>query len=370
MDQNSFTALQEIGRAVVGSRRPWESGAPKLPNETEGALVASFRLARKRQDAGLSGQCQDARILLRSELCRLRRDILPSVRRVDVEELFSSGFPSTLRVCVVGVARPLPGGSLGVGDPGSGVCIEVPELDKGFARGSPLEVAGKWDAQLRRFRNAEIVNCRLLSGVSDWRRNFPGKSAYATSRPTEPASLFEATHILENARSRREISLGALCRVHSLLVQTPVGLRGKLRDGPAVVRLDGQSPFVPPPSTEARSRTEELLTVLERHLASGGNVVSAPVLAAETVARLTDLHPFADGNGRVARAVATWLLQRAGYSSKPNPSLDQFCSTYRHEHYLTLRHHGRDPWSWYQFFFDAVLVCFSPPKSTNAPSAN
>jgi Fic/DOC family len=43
---------------------------------------------------------------------------------------------------------------------------------------------------------------------------------------------------------------------------------------------------------------------------------SPSVLAAESVARLTDFHPFVDGNGRVARAIATWLLVRAGHRPK------------------------------------------------------
>jgi Fic family protein len=134
-----------------------------------------------------------------------------------------------------------------------------------------------------------------------------------------------------------------------------------MRDGPAVVRFNGQTTFLPPPAAAAHGGAAAFVAVLAEHLFTGSAEIPPPVLAAEAVARFTDLHPFSDGNGRVARAIATWLLMRGGYRPRPNISLGSFFHTFRREHYIALRHHELDPWTWYQFFFDAVLTCFLPP---------
>ena len=118
-----------------------------------------------------------------------------------------------------------------------------------------------------------------------------------------------------------------------------------------------------PPAAVARHGAEVVLGVLAEHICNNSDEVPAPVLAADAFARFTDLHPFADGNGRVARAIATWLLVREGYRANPNLTLRDFCHLHRPEHYLTLRHHELDPWSWHSFFH-AVLACFPPGNKT------
>jgi Fic family protein len=104
------------------------------------------------------------------------------------------------------------------------------------------------------------------------------------------------------------------------------------------------------------------VAILAEHLANPRDIVHPAALAADAIARFTDLHPFADGNGRVARAIATWLLIRAGYRPNPHLTLGAFFRLHQREHYRALRHHELDPWSWHQFFFDAALTCFVPPS--------
>jgi Fic family protein len=184
-----------------------------------------------------------------------------------------------------------------------------------------------------------------------------------TARADECALLPRAVELLEAAYDRGELSLGTLCQVHALLVDAPAGIGGRLRNGPAVVRLEGLMTFVPPPAAAARSGAEMFAAALTEQLSTASQDVPPPVLAAQASARFTDLHPFADGNGRVARAIATWLLVRAGYRPKPGLSLDRFCHRYQVEHYRALWHHKHDPRAWHQFFLDAVLACFAPPCS-------
>ncbi|MDE2133934.1 MAG: Fic family protein [Alphaproteobacteria bacterium] len=49
------------------------------------------------------------------------------------------------------------------------------------------------------------------------------------------------------------------------------------------------------------------------------------------------IHPFADGNGRVSRALTNLLLLRAGYAYVPYVSLDEIIERTKSEYYLALR---------------------------------
>jgi fido (protein-threonine AMPylation protein) len=371
--------LQMLGRLVVGPRRPWETSVRDFEVKCEDPLLASLRLARKRQHAGLEGRRAQACALLRSELDGLPLGNMSRLPRLSVEALLSRGEVPKESVRVLGVARPLQGGRWGVGDPGSGDAVEAVGLRTRIPRGSAVELAGKWDAQHRCLNDVTFVKAQFLSdrtpqtlagGLPEesdskiHKCNSPEKrqSKAAAVRAQEGALLPKAIDALETANLRSQLSLSALCRINELLVDAPAGIGGNLRNGPAVVRLDGLTTFFPPPVAAARSGAEVFTATLAEHLHTADGEVPPAVLAAESVARFTDLHPFADGNGRVARAIATWLLVRAGYHPRNNETLGGFFHSYLTEHYWTLRHHQLDPWSWHQFFFDAVLMCFVPPK--------
>lgn len=81
-------------------------------------------------------------------------------------------------------------------------------------------------------------------------------------------------------------------------------------------------------------------------------------MAAEAVASLTKSHPFADGNGRVARALATWLLLRSGFQRRAEGTLCTFLDAHTDEDYSTLRNFHISPWGWHQLFYDALLMTF------------
>jgi hypothetical protein len=383
-DHKLVGSLQLLGRFVIGPRKPWQRIFPDSPPEFEDSLLGPLRLARERQIAGVCRRPAHARRLLRSELGGLQVGSARLAPIIDVAALLAQAVVPSEIFGVAGVARPSPAGRFEVGDPASGASVEAVGLCTSLARGSPVEVAGRWDAQHQRLVDAAVITSASLSGAGNsqvfseslpersasgrltydslggWQQVLAQKKIRTGARPDESALLPDVADILENAGRRHQLSLGTLCRVHELLTHTPSGIGGKIRDGPAIVRLNGVATFLPPPAAVARHGAEVVLGVLAEHLCDRSDEVPAPVLAADAFARLTDLHPFADGNGRVARAIASWLLVREGYRANPNLTLRDFCHLHRPEHYLTLRHHELDPWSWHTFFFDAVLACFLP----------
>jgi Fic family protein len=85
---------------------------------------------------------------------------------------------------------------------------------------------------------------------------------------------------------------------------------GEWRDGAAMIvdRISGQIMFEAPPKDEVPGRMEGMFDWLERKLAS--HAEQPFVVAGVMHYGITDVHPFADGNGRVARLCQTALLMK------------------------------------------------------------
>jgi Fic family protein len=74
-----------------------------------------------------------------------------------------------------------------------------------------------------------------------------------------------------------------------------------------------------------------------------------------------EIHPFQDGNGRLSRALTTWLLIQAGYAYVPYSSLESVIEFNKEAYYLALRQtqgtiRTEDPnWQpWLVFFLQSL----------------
>lgn len=89
---------------------------------------------------------------------------------------------------------------------------------------------------------------------------------------------------------------------------------GVFRPGDVVItdEVTGQVLFVGPPANDVEPLIEGLFEWLE---ARWNLEVEwpAPVLSGLAHYRVTEVHPFADGNGRVARLLAYWVMSALGY---------------------------------------------------------
>jgi len=121
-------------------------------------------------------------------------------------------------------------------------------------------------------------------------RNHPGAVAFIEGLAKPGAELREE-HVLE---------------LHRLILDGVDASAGKYREWG--VHVAGAT-FSPPPSREVPARVRELLAWLRDNPEE-----LAPVeLAAAFMHRFTQIHPFADGNGRVARLLMNLVLLKAGY---------------------------------------------------------
>ncbi len=111
---------------------------------------------------------------------------------------------------------------------------------------------------------------------------------------------------------------------------------GAWRDGKALVvdRLTEQVMHEGPPAEEVPERMEELCSWINRKLDAGDPPF---VIAGVAHYAITDVHPFADGNGRVARLSQTTLLMHAGVLPGRMFSFERYYAEDRNAYYGALR---------------------------------
>lgn len=109
-----------------------------------------------------------------------------------------------------------------------------------------------------------------------------------------------------------------------------------------------------------------LRELVERHSEAVTSGVHHPViLAAAFVLDLLVIHPFEDGNGRVARVATNALLLRDGYGVGRYVSLEQLVAEHRNRYYDTLRvatlgwHEStHSMWPWAEFLADLLALAY------------
>jgi Fic family protein len=162
-----------------------------------------------------------------------------------------------------------------------------------------------------------------------------------------------------------ELHVGLVLHLHRLLFSFTDGGGGSFKtddnlvvdrnpDGSTTVRFEPvsarETPFF---MEELVARTQDALEHGEHH----------PLLVtAAFVLDLLCIHPFGDGNGRIARLSTTYLLQRTGYGVGRYVSLEQLFYDTKDDYYAALGastqgwfddgHH--DVWPWAGYFLDRL----------------
>ncbi len=109
-----------------------------------------------------------------------------------------------------------------------------------------------------------------------------------------------------------------------------------------------------PPWRQAPQLTRALLAWLNKPATELPAVFSSAILHL----RFVEIHPFRDGNGRLARALATWQLYRMGFDTLHIFALDEVLSENRALYIKNLERvqvEGKDLGGWLEFMAEAVL---------------
>lgn len=120
--------------------------------------------------------------------------------------------------------------------------------------------------------------------------------------------------------------------------------------------------FRPPPPTEVPYYTEELFSWLNSE--EGKNV--HPLLRAGLLHyELVRIHPFTDGNGRTARAMALLLLFLEGYEVKKFFALEEYYDNHPDEYYGALQSvvSSGETTTWLEYFTLGIAIEFNRIKT-------
>lgn len=160
------------------------------------------------------------------------------------------------------------------------------------------------------------------------------------------------------------LNVGLVLHLHRLLLQGTTSTGGSLKtsDNLVVDRLpDGtrQVRFHPVSAQRTPWFLEELLARYADELRRDAH--HPLLLTGLLVLDLLVIHPFDDGNGRVARILTNGLLADAGYGVARFVSLEQLTADTSTDYYATLLasthgwHEGEhDPWPWLRYFTGTV----------------
>jgi Fic family protein len=167
-----------------------------------------------------------------------------------------------------------------------------------------------------------------------------------------------------------ELSVGLVLHLHRLLFAFTEGRGGyfKIQDNLVIDRnQDGSTTtrFQPVSAEETPFFVEELVVRTNEALRRGEH---HPLLIVSAFALdLLCIHPFSDGNGRVARLLTAFLLSQTGYSVGRYVSIEQLIYEHKNGYYMTL---GRstsgwfddgqhDPWPWTEYLLERIDEAYS-----------
>ena len=124
----------------------------------------------------------------------------------------------------------------------------------------------------------------------------------------------------------------------------------------------GQISYTPPPAPEVPYLVEDLVNWIN---SDEGRIIHPIIKAGIIHYELARIHPFVDGNGRVARAVATLVLFLDGYDIRKFFSFEEYFDESPMRYYLTLQAvsnqlvldtHERDLTPWLEYFTEGVAI--------------
>lgn len=161
-------------------------------------------------------------------------------------------------------------------------------------------------------------------------------------------------------------TLETILEVHRITTENvlPDEANGQFRIRQVVIRntQTGQVSYSPPPAAEVPYLMEDLVSwINSEEVKEMHPVIKAGIVHYE-IARI---HPFVDGNGRVARAVATLLLFLDGYDIRKFFSLEEYFDHSPMDYYTTLQAvsnqlvidtHERDLTPWLDYFVEGVAI--------------
>ena len=173
-----------------------------------------------------------------------------------------------------------------------------------------------------------------------------------TRSKREVVNYFAALRFIENQMGVKKVTHEHLFQLHKIMADKVMdqGEAGHYRT--IRVRVGDH---VPPLPEDVSGLMWELLEWWNERAADLSPVLTSAVLHY----RFEEIHPFADGNGRVGRALALWELYRRGFDSHHIFSVDEFYWEDRPRYYASLaavEKSGGELTAWLEYSAEGLLA--------------
>jgi Fic family protein len=179
---------------------------------------------------------------------------------------------------------------------------------------------------------------------------------------------------IDSLEESGEIVEEILLEIHRLTVKDilPDASAGNYRKARVVVGnpKTGKITYVPPESEEVPLLTRSLLEWLNSEEALDLMPALQAGIAHYELARI---HPFLDGNGRTARALATLILTKRDFDTKKFFALEEYYNEDRPAYYSALANadaKGGDLTEWLEYFLFGIAVEISRVENTVMKMSN
>jgi Fic family protein len=171
----------------------------------------------------------------------------------------------------------------------------------------------------------------------------------------------------EWAESRTEITETMIKKIHAMSHRGRAYRPTPYRDGQNVIRESktGKIVYMPPEAKDVPALMKGLLAWM---LKSEKSELAVPIIAGLAHYQFVTIHPYFDGNGRTARLLATYLLQKNGYGLHGLFSMEEHhakelgkyygaLATHQHHNYYEGRA-GADLTGWVEYFVSMLLKAY------------
>ncbi len=191
----------------------------------------------------------------------------------------------------------------------------------------------------------------------------------------EVRNYWEAlSYLSQQKQAHTPITAEFIKRLHSIIVQHGAGrraaqseYRGPTPPGVLFAVYDNQTrkpEYIPPEYCDVPDLMDQFIEWIQTE-----NDLPVPIKAAIATFQLLTIHPFEDGNGRTARALASYILATANYDVKGFHSMEEYYvedlqGYYRHLQmglpalYYDGRANPSDLAPWIQYFVRIMALAF------------
>jgi Fic family protein len=233
------------------------------------------------------------------------------------------------------------------------------------------KIIPKWDVSLR--RDALIRSAHSSTAIEGNKLTLEEVSQLALGRRImstrkEKQEVLNYLNVLQNIQNYQndgKVTEKLLLKLHKDITKETLDLpsdEGNYRKVQVVVgnKFTGEVVFTPPKTEKVPQLTKALLGWINQEIE-----LHPALIAGLSHYEFVRIHPFVDGNGRTARALAALILYIRDFDIKRFFTLDDYYDSDRKAYYAALKSVDKntlDTTQWIEYFTDGVLISINGVK--------